>query len=98
MPSTFDLTVKKVREAIQRKGVLHAEAVRQFKRRHISVGPYRSAVGWHGFAMCVYPALPDGTDCTENRNADRVARNFVRLVGVERALSAVHRELRKREG
>jgi hypothetical protein len=48
--------------------------------------------------MCVLPALPEMNDCLLHDGADRVAREFVRLVGTAEAQSALHRESRKRLG
>lgn len=98
MPSKFDETVTKVRERIQRGHVILDERVRSGKKRNISVGPYKTATGPRQYALCIIPAIPGEHDCTYTKGADRTAREFVRLVGVENARDALVRESRKRNG
>jgi hypothetical protein len=98
MARKFDETVVKVRDRIQQGRVVLTERIRAGKRRAISVGPYRTATGPRQYALCVLPALPGENDCTMTRGADRTAREFVRLVGVEEAQDALVRESRKRHG
>jgi hypothetical protein len=46
-----------------------------------SIGPHRTATSTkRSYAMCVLPALPDMNDCMLHDGADRVSREFVRLV------------------
>lgn len=98
MSQKFDETVKKVAGRIREGRVVLTERVRAGKRRNISVGPYRQAVGPKQFALCVLPAIPGQNDCTMTRSADKTAREFVRLVGVDEARDALVRESRKRHG
>jgi hypothetical protein len=95
----FDDIVKKVTQRIREGRVLLSERIRAGRRRSISVGPYRTATSTkRSYAMCVLPALPEMSDCMMHDGADRVAREFVRLVGVDEAQSALNRESRKRLG
>lgn len=98
MARKFDETVAKVRERLQQGRVILTERVRAGRRRQISVGPYRTATGPRQYALCVLPALPGQDDCRERKSADRTAREFVRLVGVDEARDALVRESRKRHG
>jgi hypothetical protein len=98
MPSKFDETVQRVAARIRDGRVVLTERVRSGKRRAISVGPYRSAVGPRQYALCVLPALPGQDDCSTTQGPDRTARKFVRLVGVDNAQDALVREARKRGG
>jgi hypothetical protein len=98
MSRKFDETVAKIRERLQQGRVILTERIRAGRRRQISVGPYRTAVGPRQYALCAFPALPSHADCREYRSADRAAREFVRLVGVDEAREALLRESRKRYG
>lgn len=95
----FDDVVKKVTQRIREGRVLLSERIRSGRQRSISVGPYRTATSTkRSYAMCVLPALPDMNDCMLHDGADRVAREFVRLVGVAEAQNSLNRESRKRLG
>ena len=95
----FDDVVTKITQRIREGRVLLSERIRSGKRRSISVGPYRTSTSTkRSYALCVLPALPDMNDCMLHAGADRVAREFVRLVGVDEAQSALNRESRKRVG
>ena len=95
--SKFDDTVAKVVKRLREGRVLLSERVRSGKKRSISVGPYRTAVPQRQYALFILPAMPDQDDVVHT-NPDRVAREFVRLVGVDEAGNALVREFRKREG
>jgi hypothetical protein len=95
----FDDVVTKITQRLREGHILFSERVRAGKRRQISAGPYRTATTTkRAFALCVLPAMPDMNDCIIRDGADRIAREFVRLVGVEEAQDALHRESRKRLG
>jgi hypothetical protein len=95
----FDDVVKKVTQRIREGRVLLSERIREGRRRSISVGPYRTAtVTKRSYALCVLPALSTMHDCMQHDGADRVAREFVRLVGTNEAENALNRESRKRLG
>ncbi|MGE5732778.1 MAG: hypothetical protein ACM37U_12600 [Gemmatimonas sp.] len=94
----FDDVVADVTKRIREGRVLLSERIRAGKERSISVGPYRTAAAPRQYAMCVLPALPEMDDCIVHGSADRVAREFVRLVGVAEARAAIARESRKRAG
>ena len=95
----FDDAVSKVTQRIREGRVLLSERIRAGRRRSISVGPYRTATATkRSYALCVLPALPEMNDCMLHDGADRVAREFVRLVGVNEAQHALNRESRKRLG
>lgn len=98
MPRKFDETVTKVVERIRQGRVILDERVRAGKRRNISVGPYKTATGPREYALCTLPAVSGENDCTYSKGPHRVARDFVRLVGVENARDALVREGRKRHG
>jgi hypothetical protein len=86
MPREFDTLVRDITTAIQSGKILLAEPViRSFKRRWVSVGPYRQAVGHKTYAICGV----GGPDCTENRSARRIALDFVRYVGKDKARTAL---------
>ena len=86
MPQEFHTLVRDIAEAVQRGKILLAEPViRNRKRRWVSVGPYREATGLKLYAICGV----DGPDCTENRSARRVALDFVRYVGKDKARTAL---------
>jgi hypothetical protein len=95
----FDDIVKKVTQRIREGRVLLSERIRAGQRRSISIGPYRTATSTkRAYAMCVLPALPEMNDCMMHDSADRVSREFVRLVGTDEAQNALNRESRKRLG
>jgi hypothetical protein len=95
----FDDVIKKITQRIREGRVLLSERVRAGRRRSISVGPYHTATSTkRSYALCVLPALPEMNDCMLHDGADRVAREFVRLVGVDEAQNALNRESRKRLG
>ena len=95
----FDDVVTKVTQRIREGRVLLSERIRAGRQRSISVGPYRTATSTkRSYALCVLPALPDMNDCMLHDGADRVSREFVRLVGVAEAQNALNRESRKRLG
>lgn len=91
----FDVVVADVTQRIREGRVLLSERIRAGKQRSISVGPYRTATASRQYGLCVLPALPEMDDCILHGNADRIAREFVRLVGVPEAQSALNRESRK---
>ena len=95
----FDDIVTKVTQRIREGRVLLSERIRAGQRRSISVGPHRTATSTkRSYALCVLPALPEMNDCMLHDGANRVAREFVRIVGVDEAQSALNRESRKRLG
>lgn len=94
----FDDVVADVTKRIREGRVLLSERIRAGKERSISVGPYRTATATRQYGLCVLPALPEMDDCIVHGSADRIAREFVRLVGTAEAQSALHRESRKRAG
>lgn len=94
----FDDVVTTVTQRIREGRVLLSERVRAGRQRSISVGPYRAATAKRQYGLCVLPALPEMDDCIVHGNADRIAREFVRLVGAAEAQSALNRESRKRAG
>src|SRR5262245_26291194 len=95
----FDDVAADVTRRIREGRVMLSERVRAGRRRSISVGPYRTATSTRRqYALCVLPAMPEMDDCIMHGSADRIAREFVRLVGVPEAQSALNRESRKRAG
>jgi hypothetical protein len=96
--AAFDDVVADVTRRIREGRVLLSERIRAGKQRSISVGPYRAATTKRQYGLCVLPALPEMDDCILHDSADRVAREFVRLVGVPEAQQALVRESRKRAG
>ncbi len=95
----FDDVVTKVTQRIREGRVLLSERLRAGKKRAISVGPYATATSTkRQYALCALPAMPDMNDCIFNSSADRIAREFVRLVGVDEAQNSLVRESRKRVG
>jgi hypothetical protein len=99
MPRDFEETVAKVADRIGQGHVLLSERVRSGKRRSISVGPHRTATSTRRqYGMIVLPALPGASDIYVYPTANRAAREFVRLVGVDEAQNALVRESRKRLG
>jgi len=95
----FDDVVTKVTQRIREGRILLSERIRAGRRRQISAGPYRTATTTkRSYALCVLPAMPDMNDCIVKDGADRIAREFVRLVGVAEAQDALNRESRKRLG
>ena len=95
----FDEAVTAVAERIGAGHVLLSERVREGKRRSISVGPHRTATSTkRQYGMIVLPALPGENDIYAWPGANRAAREFVRLVGVDEAQNALTREARKRLG
>lgn len=85
----FDDVVRRVRTKIQAGRVIHSRRVREGRMRHVSVGPYRTAVGGRTYALIVQPALPSWGDDIAVGTADRAARAFVRLVGTDAADDAL---------
>jgi hypothetical protein len=99
MASAFDETVSKVADRIGKGHVILTERIRAGKRRSISVGPHRTATSTkRQYGMIVLPALPEESDLHAYPSANRAAREFVRLVGVDEAQNALVRESRKRLG
>lgn len=97
--AAFDESVKRVAESISKRRVLLSERIRAGRKRHISVGPYKTATNPKTqFALCILPALPGGSDCIIKSSANGAAREFVRLVGPEEARDSLRRESRKRNG
>lgn len=98
----FDDVVTKVTQRIREGRILLSERIRAGRRRQISAGPYRTATAAtaakRSYALCVLPAMPDMNDCIVKDGADRIAREFVRLVGAAEAQDALNRESRKRLG
>jgi len=96
MARDFEAIVDRVAQRIAHGSILLSERIRGGRRRQISLGPYRSAVGPKEYAFCVLPAMPGAVDCRHARNPKNAAREFVRFVGKEEARNALVREAQKR--
>lgn len=96
MAREFEETVREIVDRISHGHVILTERVRAGHRRAISVGPYRTAASTkRQYGLIVTPPPAGESDLRAYGGADRAAREFLRLVGVAEARSAIAREARK---